>query len=145
MTLRIGRQKRAFTFLEIMFVVVIIGILLAVAVPRLTGKTQKARISATELQIRNVSLALKEYEMNVGSFPSSSQGLEALIERPSGVSEDIWTDPFLEAESVPKDAWNNEFNYRQPGEHHRDFDLWSNGPDGQSESEDDVTNWTKKD
>ena len=140
-----GRLNRGFTFLEIMFVVVIIGVLLAVAVPRLTGKTEKARIRATELQIRNISMALKEYEMEIGSFPQTNQGLEALIERPSGVSEEMWTEPFLDSETLPKDSWNKEFHYRAPGEHHRDFDLWSAGPDGVEGNEDDVKNWTEKD
>lgn len=141
--IRRTRPARGFTFLEIMFVVVIIGVLLAVAIPRFTGKTQRARERATELQMRNISLALKEYEMEIGTFPTSSQGLEALIRRPSGVGEDVWRDAFLDQDDLPKDAWGNPFNYRAPGEHHRDFDLWSNGPDGQEGTEDDITNWTK--
>lgn len=137
-------RHRGFTLLEIMFVVVIIGILLAVAVPRLTGQSQKARERATEANMRNIGLALKTYEMHVGAFPSTSQGLEALIERPNSVSENMWEGPYLDDESLPVDAWQNEFNYRSPGDHHKDYDLWSNGPDGKEGTEDDVTNWKKE-
>lgn len=136
-------RRRAFTFIEIMFVVVIIGVLLAVAVPKLTGQSQKAKVKATQLGIRNVGLALKQYEIGVGSFPSTSQGLAALIERPSTVSEEAWEGPYLDDDTVPKDAWGHELNYRSPGEHKKDYDLWSSGPDGQEGNDDDVVNWTK--
>lgn len=135
--------RRAFTFLEIMFVVVIIGILLAVAVPRMTGKARKAQESATSMQIRNIGTALKQFEMHVGRFPDTREGLEALIERPSNVEEGQWEGPYLDGDEVPKDAWKKPMNYRSPGEHSRDFDLWSNGPDGQDGTDDDVVNWSK--
>lgn len=135
--------RRAFTFIEIMFVVVIIGVLLAVAVPKLTGQSQKAKIKATELAIRNVGVALKRYEMEVGSFPTTSQGLMALIEKPSTVAEGEWGGPYLDDETEPKDSWGKKLNYRSPGEHKKDYDLWSNGPDGQEGNDDDVVNWSK--
>ncbi len=138
-------NRQAFTFIEIMFVVVIIGVLLAVAVPKLTGQSNKAKIAATELTIRNTSTALKRYELTVGAFPTTSQGLEALIEKPSSIDESQWDGPYLDDEVIPTDAWNKPLSYRSPGDHKKDFDLWSNGSDGQEGTEDDVTNWKKKD
>lgn len=135
--------RRAFTFIEIMFVVVIIGVLLAVAVPKLTGQSKTAKIKATELAIRNVGVALKRYEMEVGDFPSTSQGLAALIEKPSTVDAGQWGGPYLDEDAEPKDSWGRKLNYRSPGEHKKDYDLWSSGPDGQEGNDDDVVNWTK--
>lgn len=135
--------RRGFTFLEIMFVVVIIGILLAVAVPRMTGRARKAQEQATAMQIRNIGTALKQFEMHVGRFPDTREGLQALLERPSNVAEEQWEGPYLDGEELPKDAWKKEFNYRAPGEHSRDFDLWSNGPDTQEGTDDDIVNWSK--
>jgi len=134
---------RAFTFLEIMFVVVIIGILLAVALPRFSGQSNQARIQATRLQMGNIRTALAQFEMHVGRYPDTREGLAALVERPSGVSEELWEGPYLDAEGgeLPRDAWRNEFGYRSPGEHNRDYDLWSPGPDGREGTEDDITNW----
>lgn len=134
--------RRGFTFLEIMFVVVIIGVLLAIAVPKLTGKSQDARKKATEAQIRNVGVALKMYEMHVGGFPTSSQGLEALLEKPNDVDEEMWEGPYLE--ESPVDAWKKPLNYASPGDHNKDYDLWSNGPDGKEGTPDDIKNWKEK-
>lgn len=130
--------QRAFTFLEIMFVVVIIGILLAIVGPRLAGKSQKARIAACQTQIRNIGVALSQYELHVGSFP---EDLKALIERPSDVDENDWDGPYLDGNTLPKDAWGNDFQYKNPGEHNKDYDLWSMGKDKQDNTEDDVKNW----
>lgn len=143
MTLFHKSRRRGFTFLEIMFVVVIIGVLLAVAAPKLTGRTVTARIKATEASMRSVGVALKTYEMHVGSFPSTSQGLQALMDRPNDVDESMWEGPYLDGDEVPKDAWNRPFNYNSPGTRHREYDLWSNGPDGREGTDDDITNWTK--
>jgi len=132
------KYARGFTFIEIMFVVVIIGVLLAVAVPRLTGQSREARIRATELSINNVSTALKRYELQVGAFPEE---ITDLMEEPSDVEG--WDGPYLEKE--PKDAWNQTLNYRYPSDNDIDFDIWSNGPDKQEGTEDDVVNWSKDD
>ncbi|MDX1972245.1 MAG: type II secretion system major pseudopilin GspG [Candidatus Sumerlaeia bacterium] len=134
------QRRKAFTFIEIMFVVVIIGVLLAVAVPRLTGQAKEAKIRATELSIKSVTTALQKYELEVGDFPSTSEGLEALLKEPSNASG--WKGPYVD--DFPTDAWGNKLNYRQPSEHGRDFDLWSNGPDKQEGNDDDVKNWKTK-
>jgi general secretion pathway protein G len=142
----IGRKRRkAFTFLEIMFVVVIIGILLSIVGPRLVGKSEKARVAATKMQMKNIMTALQQYEMHIGTFPTTSQGLKALFERPSDVSEDDWDGPYMDGgyEGL-KDAWKHEFTYKYPGEHSKDYDLLSKGHDNQEGTEDDITNWQKE-
>lgn len=126
------KTSKAFTFIEIMFVVVIIGVLLAVAVPRLTGQANDARIRATELSINSVSTALKRYELETGSFPTTSEGLEILLKKEN-------KGPYLD--NFPTDAWQEKLKYRFPSDHDRDFDLWSTGPDKKDGTEDDVKNW----
>ena len=124
-------------------VVVIIGILMSIAIPQLTGKSQKARINAAKFQIGIFKTALGNYEMDVGEFPSTSQGLKALEERPSDVAEDDWDGPYMD--EIPKDPWQQEYIFRSPGEHSKYYDLSSKGPDRQEGTEDDITNWARDD
>jgi general secretion pathway protein G len=129
-----SRGRGGFTFLEIMFVVVIIGILLAIVGPKLAGKSEKARITATRAQMQSVSTALKSFEVDNGSYPKE---LTDLVE-----SDDDDKEAYLDGREVPKDAWGQEFNYKAPGDKNKKgFDLWSNGPDKEEGSEDDITNW----
>ena len=127
-----------------MFVVVIIGILLAIVGPRLAGKSKKARTQAAKTQIHNIKLALSQFEMHMGRFPETNEGIEALLEEPSGATEGMWEGPYLDTDTIPKDSWGNEFGYRAPGEHSKDYDIWSVGPDKQEGTDDDVVSWTKK-
>ena len=132
---------RAFTFLEIMIVVVIIGIMAALIAPKLAGSTRRARVAATKLQMEHLGTALKRYEMDMGGFPES-EGLKALIQKPSSDDTSSWAGPYLDRGAIPKDSWEQEFIYKFPGEHNKDdFDLSSNGPDRQSGTDDDLTNW----
>mgnify|MGYP006298050383 CR=1 FL=1 len=113
------RLTKGFTFLEIMFVVVIIGILLALVGPRLVGRSEKARVQATKAQIKSIETAIKTYEMDLGRFP---EDLEGLIEEPS--DEEMWDGPYLDSDVVPTDAWGQDFEYKVPGEHNRrSFDI----------------------
>lgn len=138
---RLRVRRRGFTFLEIMFVVVIIGILLALVGPRLVGRTKQARITATQTQLVNLGNAIKAYEMDMGDFP---EDLEDLIENPG--DDDSWNGPYIDSDVVPKDAWGSEFMYDPDGDNNRaGFDLWSIGPDKTDNTgdEDDLPNWTR--
>lgn len=135
------RQRAGFTLIELMLVIVIIGALVAMVVPRLAGRSEEARVAAAKADIKgNLSLALRLYEVDNGRYPSSSQGLDALLAKPSSPPLPTnWKGPYIEQE--PLDPWGKTYVYRYPGTHPpREYDLSSLGPDGE-ESEDDVNNW----
>ena len=134
-----------FTFLEIMLVVVIIGILMSFVGPSLVGRTQKARIAAAKQQIVGIKTALKMFEMETGRFPSSEEGLKALVSKPSGLDETEWGGPYIEDGVIPKDPWSEEYQYAFPGDHGTYYDLWSSGPDKSSGSDEDITSWIVQD
>lgn len=129
-----------FSFLEIMMVVMIIGILVAVVGPKLVGKTKRAQIAAAKDQIKSFETALQMYEMEVGEFPTTEQGLDALVNKPSSVSKDAWSQAIKE---IPDDPWKQPYIYRRPGEHGGEYDLVSKGPDTKEGTEDDVNNYGK--
>jgi len=129
-----------FTLLEILLVVVIIGLLVGVAVVRLGGKTKSAQITATRMDINTFSVALGDYELQSGSYPTTEQGLQALIIQPSNVS--IWKGPYIEAIRIKDDPWGHKYIYKCPGEKlPHSFDLYSAGPDGVEGNDDDIGNW----
>lgn len=131
--------KRAFTLIELMLVVIIIGALVAMVMPRLTGRGEQARITAVKADIQtNIATALKLYELDNGNFPRTEEGLEALLNKPSSALN--WNGPYLEKK--PFDSWGREYKYKSPGEHRPgDYDLYSLGKDGQEGTADDVKNW----
>jgi len=124
-----------FTLIEILLVVVIIGILAAVAVPRLGGRVRQSQEAAAKASIDAIGLALRLYEVDNGSYPGSLQGLVA-----SPGNAPNWRGPYLE-KGIPKDPWGNDFVYMQPGSHNAGgYDLSSLGADGAA-SGDDICNW----
>ncbi|MCB4791510.1 MAG: type II secretion system major pseudopilin GspG [Elusimicrobia bacterium] len=130
-----------FTLIEIMLVVTIIGILAAVVLPRLVGKSEEARTSAAKLQIENLSLALDTFELDNGRYPATDEGLNALRNAP--VTLKNWKGPYMKKD-VTKDPWGKPYSYKCPGVHNKDFDLYSCGADGLEGTNDDVTNWENK-
>ena len=127
--------------IELMLVIVIIGALAAMVVPRLAGRSEEARIGAARADIKgNLSLALRLYEMDNGRYPSTEQGLAALMGKPSSPPlPENWKGPYIEQE--PLDPWKRAYVYAYPGAHPpRDYDLYSLGPDGE-EGKDDIANW----
>ena len=135
------KKTRGFTLIELMLVVVIIGALVAMVVPRLAGRSEEARRGVAEADLKsNLALALRLYEVDNGRYPSSEQGLAALLQKPtSPPTPKNWKGPYLEQE--PLDPWRKPYVYRYPGSHPpRDYDLYSLGPDG-AEGNDDITNW----
>lgn len=132
------RREEGFTLIEIMLVVAILGVLVSVALPRLTGRTQEARIQAARLQIENLGMALDAFEYDCGRYPSSSEGLEALQSSSGGWPN--WKGPYLK-KRMPLDPWRNPYVYVSPSLQGRDYDLFSYGPDGKEGGGDDIGNW----
>lgn len=130
--------RGGFTLIELMLVVIIIGALVAMVMPRLTGRGEQARAQAAKADIQaNIATALKLYELDNGSFPATEEGLNALFNKPGSSSN--WNGPYLERK--PIDPWGREYKYKSPGEHRSgDYDLYSLGKDG-IESADDIKNW----
>ena len=132
------RNKKGFTLIELMLVVIIIGVLVSMVVPRLVGRSEEARIAAGRADINsNISVALDLYELDNGRYPSTEEGLGALLAKPG--SSIKWKGPYLKRE--PMDPWGRKYIYRSPGEHNTDYDLYSYGPDGVEAGGDDVVNW----
>lgn len=135
---RAGRARRAFTLVEIILVTVIIMILVGVVGPRLTGRSAVARENATKIQMHSIRGALQEFEIHASRFPTQSEGLEALIRKPSSLSDSEWAGPYLEDVTVPKDKFGNEFRYVIPSERGFQYDLISAGIDRQFGTPDDI-------
>jgi len=135
------RKRHAFTLMEMILVVVIIGLLAALVLPRFVGWGEKARISAAMAQVSVFKTALGAFEREVGRFPTEAEGLRALIERPSNLPEGVDWEVFLEESVIPKDPWGQEYVYRYPGRvNTHGYDLFSLGPDGREDTDDDVGN-----
>jgi general secretion pathway protein G len=131
MTRRI-RCSAGFTLIEVMVVIIILGLLAAIVMPRLVGQTDKARYEQAKIQMRILEDALKRYKLENGHFPTTSQGLQALVQKPSSppVPRDWPEGGYLDKPEVPADPWGNEFIYVSPGQHGPDYDLMSLGADG---------------
>jgi general secretion pathway protein G len=137
-----NRRTRAagFTLIEILLVVVIIGALAAMIIPRLAGRGDQAKTKVAKSDIdANIATALKLYELDNGTFPTTAQGLAALRVRPaSNPIPNNWNGPYTEKD--PLDPWGRPYVYASPGEHRSDYDLSSKGKDEASDK-DDISNW----
>ena len=125
------KDARGFTLIELMVVIVILGILAAVIAPRIIGRTDEARVIEAKVQIKNLETALKLYKLDSGLYPTTEQGLEALVEKPAaGVIPRNWRQGgYLEKKSIPADPWGNPYLYISPGLG-GDIDIISYGADG---------------
>jgi general secretion pathway protein G len=134
------RRRAGFTLIELLLVLVILGILAAIVVPKFAGRTEEARKTAAQTQISSFGTALDAFEVDNGYYPKGKAGLMDLVQPPRDAQS--WKGPYLK--EVPKDPWNNDYIYEFPGRRNANsYDLSSGGPDGKPGSDDDVTNWKK--
>ena len=139
------RNERGFTLIELMVVIVILGILAGLIVPRIMGRPDEARRAKARIQIESLETALKLFRLDNGNYPTTEQGLQALVEPPSaGMIAKNWRQGgYLEKNKVPKDPWDYDFVYISPGAH-GDYDLISRGADGEPGGEGknkDINSW----
>ncbi|NWG13156.1 MAG: type II secretion system major pseudopilin GspG [Acidobacteria bacterium] len=135
------RSERGFSLIELIVVLVILGLLAAVVGPRIFDKLAQSKQQIAKIQIKELEGALSLFSFDVGRFPTTSEGLEALIRNPGNL--EAWKGPYLNKNELPLDPWRKPYVYRCPGQH-GDFDLFSLGPDGVEGGEDenaDVVNW----
>jgi general secretion pathway protein G len=139
------QREAGFTLIELLVVLIIIGILAGYIGPKIMGRPEEAKRTKAAMQIKALETALHLYKLDNGTYPSTEQGLQSLVEAPeSGRLPPKWREGgYLEKSRVPKDPWNNDFVYLSPGAN-GDMDISSYGPDGESggEGEDaDINNW----
>jgi general secretion pathway protein G len=136
------RTQRGFTLIELLLVLVILGILAAIVVPKFSGRTEQARQTAAQSQIATFGTALDAFEVDNGFYPKGKNGLGDLVQAPRDLQN--WKGPYLKGQ-IPVDPWQHPYVYECPGKHNpTSYDIASMGADGRLGTEDDVTNWQNK-
>jgi len=139
---RIPRRRAAFTMVELLLVLVILATLAAIVIPKFTGRSEQARVTAAQTEISGIEVALDAFEVDNGYYPKGKDGLNALMEKPEDAPN--WRGPYLK-KPVGNDPWKNPYTYECPGRNNETgYDLASAGPDHTPGTEDDISNWNKK-
>lgn len=135
------RNEKGMTLIEIMVVVAIIAGITGLIAVNVVSRREKANVDLTRTQISNIMNALEQYKLDNHQYPSTDQGLDALVNRPSSgnVPKNYPEDGYMK--KLPKDAFGEEYNYASPGSHGGKVEVWSNGPDNQEGNEDDINSW----
>jgi general secretion pathway protein G len=141
------RLASGFTLVEIMVVLAILVLLVALVGPRVLKTQDKADLKITRTQISNLESCLKYYKNDVRTYPTTEEGLQALVQKPADEARSQnWAGPYLDEDALPTDPWGNKFRYEYPPTHGTSAEkpnIWSAGPDGKDDTEDDIYNWTK--
>ncbi|WP_031386767.1 type II secretion system major pseudopilin GspG [Desulfonatronum thiodismutans] len=126
------RHQSGFSLIELMIVVVILGLLATLLVPRIMDRPDEARVTKAKVDIRTLESALRLYRLDNGVYPTTEQGLAALFRKPdiTPIPRNYRDGGYLEASSVPRDPWGNAYRYRSPGQQGRDYEITSLGADG---------------
>jgi general secretion pathway protein G len=135
------RGSPGYSLIELLIVLAIIGLIAGLVGPRVLGYLETSKVKSTRLQIDNFGKALDLYFLDVGRYPSTAEGLDALVRKPGTAAN--WAGPYLKGEKVPADPWGSRYNYRSPGEHGK-YDLYSFGADGRdggTGTDADITSW----
>lgn len=136
-----NKNNRGFTLLELLVVIVILSLLAAIVIPRLTGRVDEAKINTAKIQLKELKRTLEMYKLDNGIYPTTQQGLKALVQKPEIPPEPKKWRQYLD--HVPKDPWGNDYIYIYPAQKHL-FELKSKGPDGELGTEDDISVWDIK-
>ena len=132
---------RGMTLIEILVVLTLIGIVMGIVGGNYLGQGEKAKQKATKIEIEQIGQTLDLFRLEIGRYPTTQEGLQALISAPTGVPN--WNGPYWKKNTLPKDPWTNEYKYASPGQHGA-YDLWSYGADGKEGGEGinkDITSW----
>jgi len=132
--------ERGFTLVEMLVVISIIALIMALVGPRVLNFLGESKVKAAKIQIASLESALDLYALDTGQYPSSSDGLDALMHRPGGVTS--WSGPYLKGNEVPNDPWGRPYIYRSPGEH-GPYDIVSYGPKGQEGGTAEINSWSR--
>ncbi len=133
--------EKGFTLIEVLVVLAIIGLIMGLAAPRVLSYLSSSKEKAAHLQIQSLSAALELYYLDMGRYPNSDEGLQALMVKPATQAAS-WNGPYLKGQTLPSDPWGHPYIYRYPGQHDA-YDIVSVGPSGQEGSTDSVTSWQK--
>jgi general secretion pathway protein G len=135
------RRRSGFTLIEVLLVLVILVILGSLVGIQIRSAQKSALLKAAKSQVGMLDSPLQRYALDMGDFPASSVGLNALVSAPSDAQSSQWAGPYLE-KGVPADPWGRAYMYANPGRHNSSsYDVWSVGPDGADGTEDDIGNW----
>lgn len=142
--MKTSKRHSGFTLIEVMVVLLIIGIMAAIVAPNILGNQEDAQLKKAAIDIQQLETAMDMYKMRNNQFPTSEQGLDALVEQPTiePIPRNYPTDGFIKR--LPEDPWGNTYQLISPGEIGR-YDIYSSGPDGQPGTDDDIGNWNLSD
>lgn len=146
-----NRRRAGFTLVEVLVVMAILVLLAGLVVPRILGSKKKANIQSVTTQIGGFKSALERYALDMDTFPSTEQGLDALISEPDADEDGTsggrskWDGSYLNSDELPEDPWGNKYQYKYPPAHGKGNspEIWSFGPDGEDDTEDDIVSWKK--